>query len=89
MANIKYNDIFFSWELITASMHEDGVYLYGDATVSKPVPVGEWNHVTITQNKGHLTLKLNGITVNIREPKGLDIGAACGQLGINKNNNNL
>ena len=26
-------------------------------------------------------LKLNGITVNIREPKGLDIGAACGQLG--------
>ena len=28
-------------------------------------------------------LKLNGITVNIREPKGLDIGAACGQLGKN------
>jgi 23S rRNA (adenine2503-C2)-methyltransferase len=27
-------------------------------------------------------LKLNGITVNVREPKGLDIGAACGQLGI-------
>lgn len=26
-------------------------------------------------------LKLNGITVNIREAKGLDIGAACGQLG--------
>jgi 23S rRNA (adenine2503-C2)-methyltransferase len=26
-------------------------------------------------------LKLNGITVHIREPKGLDIGAACGQLG--------
>lgn len=26
-------------------------------------------------------LKLNGITVNVREPKGLDIGAACGQLG--------
>ncbi len=26
-------------------------------------------------------LKLSGITVNIREPKGLDIGAACGQLG--------
>ncbi|MFA7074049.1 MAG: 23S rRNA (adenine(2503)-C(2))-methyltransferase RlmN [Endomicrobiaceae bacterium] len=30
-------------------------------------------------------LKLNGITVNVREPKGLDIGAACGQLGQNKN----
>ncbi|MDD5102283.1 MAG: 23S rRNA (adenine(2503)-C(2))-methyltransferase RlmN [Endomicrobiaceae bacterium] len=28
-------------------------------------------------------LKLNGITVNIREAKGLDIGAACGQLGTN------
>lgn len=27
-------------------------------------------------------LKLNGITVNIRQPKGLDIGAACGQLGV-------
>lgn len=26
-------------------------------------------------------LKLNAITVNIRQPKGLDIGAACGQLG--------
>ena len=26
-------------------------------------------------------LKLNGLTVNIRQPKGLDIGAACGQLG--------
>ncbi len=26
-------------------------------------------------------LKLNGINVNIREAKGLDIGAACGQLG--------
>lgn len=26
-------------------------------------------------------LKVSGITVNIREPKGLDIGAACGQLG--------
>lgn len=26
-------------------------------------------------------LKLNGITVNVREAKGLDIGAACGQLG--------
>lgn len=28
-------------------------------------------------------LKVSGITVNIREPKGLDIGAACGQLGKN------
>jgi 23S rRNA (adenine2503-C2)-methyltransferase len=26
-------------------------------------------------------LKLNGITVNIRQPKGADINAACGQLG--------
>jgi hypothetical protein len=33
----------------------------GDSTVSKPVPVGEWNKVIITQNKGHLTLSLNGI----------------------------
>lgn len=34
----------------------------GDASVSKPVPVGEWNKVTITQDKGHLKLVLNGIT---------------------------
>ena len=33
----------------------------GDSTVSQPVPVGEWNKVIITQNKGHLTLSLNGI----------------------------
>jgi 23S rRNA (adenine2503-C2)-methyltransferase len=26
-------------------------------------------------------LKLNGITVNIRQSKGTDINAACGQLG--------
>lgn len=26
-------------------------------------------------------LKLNGLNVNVRQPKGLDIGAACGQLG--------
>ena len=29
-------------------------------------------------------LKLNGLTVNIRQAKGLDIGAACGQLGVKK-----
>jgi len=29
-------------------------------------------------------LKLNSITVNIRQAKGLDIGAACGQLGVKK-----
>jgi hypothetical protein len=33
----------------------------GDATVSKPVPVGEWNKVHLIQNKGHLTFWLNGI----------------------------
>ncbi|WP_214229061.1 DUF1080 domain-containing protein [Pedobacter sp. B4-66] len=33
----------------------------GDATVSKPVPVGEWNKVKLIQNKGHLTFWLNGI----------------------------
>ncbi len=33
----------------------------GDATVSKPNPVGEWNHVRLIQNKGHLTFWLNGI----------------------------
>ena len=32
----------------------------GDATVSKPVPVGEWNKVRLIQNKGHLTFYLNG-----------------------------
>ncbi|MDR3711402.1 MAG: DUF1080 domain-containing protein [Puia sp.] len=35
--------------------------LAGDATVSKPHPAGEWNQVRILQNKGHLTLWLNGI----------------------------
>ena len=35
--------------------------LSGDATVSKPVPVGGWNKVRIIQNKGHLTFFLNGI----------------------------
>lgn len=29
-------------------------------------------------------LKLNGLTVNIKQAKGLDIGAACGQLGVKK-----
>ena len=33
----------------------------GDSTVSKPVPVGEWNQVRLIQNKGHLTFYLNGI----------------------------
>ena len=33
----------------------------GDATVSKPNPVGEWNQVKLVQNKGHLTFWLNGI----------------------------
>ena len=33
----------------------------GDSTVSKPKPVGEFNQVRILQNKGHLTLWLNGI----------------------------
>jgi hypothetical protein len=33
----------------------------GDATVSKPAPVGEWNKVRLIQNKGHLTFYLNGI----------------------------
>ena len=34
--------------------------LWGDSTVSKPRPVGEFNKVRIIQNKGHLTLWLNG-----------------------------
>jgi hypothetical protein len=33
----------------------------GSAAVSKPKPVGQWNQVRILQNKGHLTLWLNGI----------------------------
>lgn len=33
----------------------------GDASVSKPNPVGEWNQVRLIQNKGHLTFWLNGI----------------------------
>lgn len=33
----------------------------GDASVSKPKPVGEWNKVRLIQNKGHLTFYLNGI----------------------------
>ncbi|NRF41998.1 DUF1080 domain-containing protein [Pedobacter foliorum] len=33
----------------------------GDASVSKPVPVGEWNKVKLIQDKGHLTFWLNGI----------------------------
>jgi hypothetical protein len=32
----------------------------GDASVSKPKPVGEWNKVRLIQNKGHLTFYLNG-----------------------------
>ena len=33
----------------------------GDASVSKPNPVGEWNQVRLIQNNGHLTFWLNGI----------------------------
>jgi hypothetical protein len=33
----------------------------GDATVSKPHPIGDWNQVRLIQNKGHLTFWLNGI----------------------------
>jgi hypothetical protein len=33
----------------------------GDASVSKPKPVGQWNQVRLIQNKGHLTFWLNGI----------------------------
>jgi hypothetical protein len=35
--------------------------MMGDSTVSKPVPVGQWNQVRILQDKGHLTFWLNGI----------------------------
>lgn len=35
--------------------------LAGDTSVSKPNPVGEWNKVRLIQNKGHLTMWLNGI----------------------------
>lgn len=35
--------------------------LAGDSTISKPKPVGEFNKVRIVQNKGHLTLWLNGV----------------------------
>jgi len=41
--------------------------MIGDATVSKPVPVGEWNQVKLIQNKGQLTFWLNGIkTVDVK-----------------------
>lgn len=41
--------------------------MIGDATVSKPVPVGDWNQVKIIQNKGQLTFWLNGIkTVDVK-----------------------
>jgi len=33
----------------------------GDATVSKPKAVGEWNKVRLIQNRGHLTFYLNGV----------------------------
>lgn len=33
----------------------------GDSSVSKPKPLGEFNQVRILQNKGYLTLWLNGI----------------------------
>ena len=35
--------------------------LSGGPAVSKPKPVGEWNHVRIIQKNGHLTFWLNGI----------------------------
>ncbi|MEP7278506.1 MAG: DUF1080 domain-containing protein [Bacteroidota bacterium] len=35
--------------------------LSGDSSVSKPHAVGEWNQVRIVQNKGHVSLWLNGI----------------------------
>src|SRR5579872_1138681 len=33
----------------------------GDSSVSKPNPVGEWNHVRLIQNHGHLIFWLNNI----------------------------
>lgn len=36
--------------------------LAGDSLLSKPRTPGEWNQVVIKQNKGHLTLTLNGTT---------------------------
>jgi hypothetical protein len=40
--------------------------MIGDSTVSKPVPVGQWNQVRLVQDKGHLTFWLNGIkTVDV------------------------
>lgn len=42
--------------------------LSGTAALSKPKPVGEWNHVRIIQNKGHLTFYFNGVkTVDVQE----------------------
>lgn len=35
--------------------------LHGTAALSKPKPVGEWNHVRIIQKNGHLTFYFNGI----------------------------
>jgi hypothetical protein len=41
--------------------------MIGDATVSHPVPVGEWNQVRLIQNKGQLTFYLNGTkTVDVK-----------------------
>jgi len=40
----------------------------GTPALSKPKPVGEWNHARIIQNKGHLTFYFNGIkTVDVQE----------------------
>ncbi|MDR1523592.1 MAG: 23S rRNA (adenine(2503)-C(2))-methyltransferase RlmN [Endomicrobium sp.] len=47
-------------------------------------PIGDVNFSVPTQEailKFKNILKLNGITANIRQAKGADIGAACGQLG--------
>ncbi len=35
--------------------------MFGGAAVSKPKPVGEWNHARILQNKGRITFWLNDV----------------------------
>ncbi len=40
----------------------------GTAALSKPKPVGEWNHARIIQNNGHLTFYFNGIkTLDVQQ----------------------
>jgi hypothetical protein len=46
--------------------------MIGDATVSHPVEPGGWNQVRLIQNKGHLTVYLNGtktVDVQIGSPE--------------------